>query len=86
MRAPSSPDTVHKHTTNCCTYTTVHSYTISTLTSVKDTGFRGEGPGTSVGGVIPYDNRVLGGVPGVLVLGSAYDILNTCKVVCIHHK
>ena len=32
-----------------------------------------------VSGVIPYDHRVLGGVPGVLV--STYDILNTCKVV-----
>ena len=79
MRAPSSPDTVHEHTTNCCTCTTVHNYTISTLTSVKDTGFRGEGPGMGVGGVIPYDHRVLGGVPGVLE--SAYDILNTCTVV-----
>ena len=77
MRAPSSPDTVQKHTTDCCT--TVHNYTISTLTSVKDTGFRGEGPGMGVGGVIPYDNRVLGGVPGVLE--SAYGILNTCTVV-----
>ena len=77
MRAPSSPDTVQKHTTDCCT--TVHNYTISTLTSVKDTGFRGEGPGMGVGGVIPYDNRVLGGVPGVLE--SAYDNLNTCTVV-----
>ena len=77
MRAPSSPDTVQKHTTDCCT--TVHNYTTSTLTSVKDTGFRGEGPGMGVGGVIPHDNRVLGGVPGVLE--SAYDILNTCTVV-----
>ena len=33
---------------------------------MKDTGFRREGPGMGVGGVIPYDNRVLGGVPGVL--------------------
>ena len=32
-----------------------------------------------VGGVIPFDNRVLVGVPGVLE--TAYDILNTCKVV-----
>ena len=32
-----------------------------------------------VGGVIPYDNRDLGGVPGVLE--SVYDILNTCTVV-----
>ena len=31
-----------------------------------------------VGVVIPYDNRVLGGVPGVLE--SAYDIINTCTV------
>ena len=46
---------------------------------MKDTGFRGEGPGMGVGGVIPYDNRVLGGVPGVLE--SACDILNTCTVV-----
>ena len=62
MRVPSSPDTVQYHTTNCCTCTctTVHNYTISTLTPVKDTGFRGEGPGMGVSGVIPYDNRVLG--------------------------
>ena len=33
----------------------------------------------AVGGVIPDDNRVLDGVPGVLE--SAYDILNTCTVV-----
>ena len=46
---------------------------------MKDTGFRGEGAGIGVGGVIPYDNRVLGGVPGVLE--SAYDILNPCTVV-----
>ena len=46
---------------------------------MKDTGFRGEGPGMGVGVVIPYDNRVLSGVPGVLE--CAYDILNTCTVV-----
>ena len=46
---------------------------------MKDTGFGEEGPGMGVGGVIPYDHRVLGGVPGVLE--SAYAILNTCTVV-----
>ena len=46
---------------------------------MKDTGYREEGPGMGVAGVIPYDHRVLGGVPGVLE--SAYDILNTCTVV-----
>ena len=53
--------------------------TQSSLTSDKDTGFKGEGPEMGVGGMIPYHNRVFGGVPGVLE--SAYYMLNTCTVV-----
>ena len=51
---------------------------------MKDTGFIEKGHGMGVEWVIPYDNRVLARVPEVLE--SAYDILNICKVVCIHHS
>ena len=51
---------------------------------MKGTGFKEKGPGMGVERVIPYDNRVLARVPEVLE--SAYDILNTCKVVCIHYS
>ena len=64
-------DTVHKLTTNCCSTvhrviksTQLHNFVTHILKGYRI--YREEGPGMGVDGVISYDNRVLGGVPGVV--------------------